>query len=109
MCAPAQKLAREEASRQGAETGLGLSLPAGFMVVWEEFFSFQVSIKQRRSPPHLLLECLQAQQATSTETVTAPRGGEASGRSAAAAHALASAHDLFGGRRGFFSTRWFSF
>lgn len=75
MCAPARKLAREEASRQGAETGLGLSLPAGFVVVWEEFFSFQVSIKQRRSPPHLLLESLQAQQATSTETVTVPRRG----------------------------------
>lgn len=55
MCAPARKLAREEVSRQGAETGLGLSLPAGFMVGRGEFFSFRVSIKQRRSLPHLLL------------------------------------------------------
>lgn len=102
MHPPARKLAREETSRQGAETGLGLSLPAGFVVVWGEFFSFQVSIKQRRSLPHLLLESLQAQQAASAETVTALHGGEASGRAAAAAHALASAHDLFGGRKVFF-------
>lgn len=90
---------REEASRRGAE--LGLSPPAAFVVVWGGFL-FQAHPKERHSPPHLLLEPLQAQRAPRR---LLRRAGEASGRAAAAAHALASAHGLFRGKKrclGFF-------
>ena len=93
------KLPWEEASRQRAETGLGLGLPAGFCGCLGGIFFIS---SQHYAAPQPAPSAAGVRPSTASrehrDGYCAARG-EASGRPAAVAHALASARDLFGGKK----------